>query len=688
MIKKFTTHFSDNIVLYGILLIGLVLRLLYLWEYSQLPDWDQLTVDNNFHHNWAISILDGNIFGDTTYFRAPFYIFYLAGIYKLFGVSLWAVRLFSVIPGLLAIAITYLTGKEIYNKRTGLVAGLLHALFPIIYYFESELLLDSLFMLFLQIGIYFFIKWWKDGSPKLVFYAGLFLGLASITRPTALVVALFIILIIMYLQKLKLKPLLLFSIGLFICIAPVFVRNIVVADDPVLIASQGGINLYVGNNDAANGISAVLPAPLGFNWHIKQISYIAEKDIGTKLSQSEISSYWTSKAIDWIFANPGQFIQLYFEKMYHNISNREISNNRYLQVYFNKVNLLKYNKLSFGILFSLTILSLLITGRENKFALFLLGLIVLYILMTSLFFFSSRFRLPLIPFYIILGSHSLVAIQMLLRKKPRYAFKLVGIALVVGLFSFYPFVSLPTGSASHVYASKGLYYSANGDLGTALTYFKKANELDPDYAENNLNIGAIFLEMGNVDSARYYINKEKELHPLQSKGFTNAASIFQSLEMHDSALVAINRSLGLEPYQILSNLLYVRIIFKQHFSFFDIQDKLREVRERTDDNIYVLNEMALHIYNDSTINNRLAISILKDAVETSPPPIETDDASFEYSSSNSISEWNKQKAKSYYHLGYIYGISGQFEEAVLSSKKSLELDSTFVEAYVNLVSGY
>ena len=688
MTKRFKNHISNHALIYAILLIGLMLRLFYLREYSLLPDWTQLTVDNNFHHNWALSILNGNLLGDTTYFRAPLYVFYLAGIYKIFGVSLWAVRLFSVIPGLLSIYITYITGKEIYNKHTGLVAGFIHACFPIIYYFESELLLDSFFTLLFQIAIYFFIKWWKNDVTKFIFFSGLFFGLASITRPTALAIALFIFIIIILIKKTNIQPAIFFIFGLILCIAPVFVRNIVIADDPVLIASQGGINLYVGNNDASDGISAVLPAPLGFNWHIKQISYTAEKESGKKLSQGEVSSFWMSKAFTWIQKNPIRFLQLYAKKLYYNISNREISNNRYLHPFFSKIILLKYNYFSFGILFSLTIISILLTGRQNKQALFLVTVILLYILLTSIFFFSSRFRLPLLPLYIILSANTLVSIRFLLIKKRKMAFTIIGIALVCGLFSFYPIVPIPQGSASHFYSAKGLYYSAIDEQAKALVYFKKANETDKDYPENNLNIGATFVKMGMIDSARYYINREKYLHPLQSKGYTNAASVFYNLKMYDSAFIEINKSLALEPYQITANQLYARIIFKLNYSFLKIQKAVTNIRERTSDNIYIINDIAALIYNDTTINNALAVSILKDAIHSSPPPIETDDASFNQNSPNRLPLWNKQRAKSYYHLGYIYGISGKFTNAIIVSKKAIAIDSTLADAYINLISGY
>ena len=60
-----------------VLLLACLIRIYYLLEYSSLPDWDMLTVDNYYHHHWALSIAGGDVLGDTTYFRAPFYVFCL-----------------------------------------------------------------------------------------------------------------------------------------------------------------------------------------------------------------------------------------------------------------------------------------------------------------------------------------------------------------------------------------------------------------------------------------------------------------------------------------------------------------------------------------------------------------------------------------------------------------------------------
>ncbi len=68
--------------------------------------------------------------------------------------------------------------------------------------------------------------------------------------------------------------------AILLTVAPVTIRNLIVADDFVLVSSSGGINFYIGNNESANGISSSLPPPLGNSWEIADVRYIAEKESG------------------------------------------------------------------------------------------------------------------------------------------------------------------------------------------------------------------------------------------------------------------------------------------------------------------------------------------------------------------------------------------------------------------------
>ena len=61
----------------SVLVLAALVRVLYLVSYHNSLDWEWLTVDNWYHHNWAVRLASGDIWGGTTYFRAPFYVYCL-----------------------------------------------------------------------------------------------------------------------------------------------------------------------------------------------------------------------------------------------------------------------------------------------------------------------------------------------------------------------------------------------------------------------------------------------------------------------------------------------------------------------------------------------------------------------------------------------------------------------------------
>lgn len=690
MLTRLKAITGEHKAVFWILGLGLLFRIVYLYLYSGLPDWSQLTVDNNFHHHWALSILSGNIVGDTTYFRAPFYIYYLALIYKLFGVSLWAVRICGICLGLISVLLTYLITYRLFERKpVALLAGFIHAIYPIAVYFESELLLDSLFTILLQAHLFCLLSWWGTRSYRTLFFAGLWFGAACITRPTPLMfIPLILITLYLFTRNFSLfwRQAVLFCIGALLLILPITIRNILVADDPVLIASQGGINLYIGNNDNADGISAVMPEPVGFNWRIQQITYMAEQDTGKELKPGEVSSYWTGKAFDWIVDNPGRFIGLYFEKLYHNISDREISNNRYLDIFFPKIPLLDYSFLSFGILFSISCLTILLTIGSNRKVLYVTLLLLLYILVSALFFFSSRFRLPLLPLYFALTAYGLTHIVLQIRQKSTGALFSLGLVILVGFISFYPIVSLPKGSPSHHLISKGLFYSAQQEYTTALQYFQRAKRIDPEFAETDLNIGATYIHLGQTDSARYYLQIEKQKHPRREKAYINLASLYHLEGKLDSAQAEISAALTLQPYNLTANMLEIRILYADSsIGPRQLYQTVLRNADRTSGNIYLLYDAALLYSNRQEY--QLAEQLLQLAATSSPPPIETDDEAFQHVSQNQPKLWEKEKSKVYYQWGYICGLTNRFEQAIKYSNKAIALDSSNTPAYVNLISG-
>jgi len=89
-------------------------------------------------------------------------------------------------------------------------------------------------------------------------------------------------------------------IGLIIAISPFVVRNYKVAGKLILVPSQAGFNLYLGNNPD-NKIPYYRPVSFASSSPFYQGTHFtieASRRVGRKLSPSEASDYWSEQVIE------------------------------------------------------------------------------------------------------------------------------------------------------------------------------------------------------------------------------------------------------------------------------------------------------------------------------------------------------------------------------------------------------
>ncbi|MEO0102589.1 MAG: glycosyltransferase family 39 protein, partial [candidate division WOR-3 bacterium] len=148
-------------------------------------------MDPLYHHQMAISILKGGWLAETSFFRAPLYPYFLALIYKIFGINLFIPRIIQILIGSGSCLLVYLIGKKIFSQKVGTIAGLAASLYPLLIYFDGELLLTNLLIFLILFGFFLFLK-------EKIFLSGLFFGLTAITRPNIL-----LFLLTLFIIKLK-----------------------------------------------------------------------------------------------------------------------------------------------------------------------------------------------------------------------------------------------------------------------------------------------------------------------------------------------------------------------------------------------------------------------------------------------------------------------------------------------------
>lgn len=670
-----------------VILIAASVRLWYLLEYAALSDWLQLTVDNYYYSNWALTFLEGELSGDTTYFRAPLYSWMLALTYWIGGAGLWSARIFGLLVGVASAAMTFLLTWRLTKSHTAsLVAGLLHSVYPVSLYFGAEIVADPLSVLFLQVSFYFLLRWSENfGSGANLVLAAVFLGLSCITRPTGLVLIPLYLLLAAWPAGYRMKNTLIVVATLGLTILPVTIRNAAVGGEFELIASQGGINLYLGNNPRADGISAIMPEPYGYNWQLADLKHIAETQLGEELKPGEVSSYWVSQARNWMVEEPAKALRLYVAKLHRFVHHAELSNNRPSEPYIRGITSTAYNPLTFGVLFPIACIGIALSWRDKRLKA-LCAFTVWLVLWSSLFFVVSRFRLPVLPLIFMgcgLGVMSLFRLRHYSRAQVIMA---ITVAIAAGVITFAPpLIDSQTQSEAVRYTTRGLYYYRLGDYDRALTEFRLARAADTAFTEVNLNIGNVFFRKGQADSARYYFVLEKNLHPQRAKSYVNLASLELVSGNPKSAEYQAAQAISHKPHDEVAHMLMIRAA-----GLVRSPDEVYQVAlkgaEATDTSLELVNDAAALLSDLERFDLSKEIALV--GLTAQRPPLETDSRMSEPDYIDIFRGFAGQKARLHFQLGYLAGRAGELRESIEHSQQAIALDSTLTPAYVNLISGY
>lgn len=667
---------------------SLILRLIYLLQIQANPHFNVPTMDPLYHDVWAQNIAGGNWIGSSVFFRAPFYPYFLALVYKVFGHGYFIPRLIQHVVGAFSCILVYLVAKRLYNRSTAIIASLIASTYGILIYFEAELLLDSLLVFFDTLLILYLLK--TEESPKWYRWllGGMILGLSAMTRPNILFCVPFI-LIWIYLRfkgKIRMKSVLtygvIFLLGVILLVAPVTLRNYLVGKDLVLIASQGGINFYLGNNPRADGMSAVF---YGADWQYQDFQFAAQKEAGKALKPSEISNFYYKKGLDFILHQPGKSSRLLLKKLYLFWNKFEISNNQDIYFFRRYSSLATILPLGFWLIAPLALTGILISFWERRKIFLPFIFVICYMITVVLFFVPARFRLPVIPFLIIFASfaiHWLVC--RLLRKKFMSLLIFLIILIPFFLLTNSNFYHLSAGNFSSARFSLGNVYLKKGDFEKALEEYNAALEEESYPTRAHLNKGIIFFRLGDYDEAEREFLKELEVDPESEKSYNNLSVLHRLQGRHDEAIKTARRSIEIKPY-------YPEAYINLALAYQEKGD-LDNAREVLQEGIGVIPGF-LHahfslggIYQSEGKTDSAVMEYQK--VVALPGHRHAVIYDLETLFSTEERTGKKLKAKSFYNLGLIYAQSGEFDSAEDYFLKALELSPDFSQACANLGALY
>jgi uncharacterized membrane protein len=158
-----------------ILLLGLILRLHNILNRDFWYDeaFTGIAVKSNFWDMIRITIND---------VHPPLYYVLLKVFSSFFNYSVFGIRFFSLIFGLLGIWAVYLFTKELFNKKAALFASLITAVSPFAIQYSQEGRMYSMFSFLVVLSAYFLIKGLKSDGYRYYILWGIFWGLSLLTH--------------------------------------------------------------------------------------------------------------------------------------------------------------------------------------------------------------------------------------------------------------------------------------------------------------------------------------------------------------------------------------------------------------------------------------------------------------------------------------------------------------------------
>lgn len=387
--------------------VAVSVQALHLAAGDRDPTFDTPVVDAAVYHEAALAFSRGEPLIDDAYWQPPLFPMLLGCVYRVCGPSFLAAKVALATVAVLSCLLIQGIGCRLFSRGVGLVAGLMAALYGPFVFFSTQLLPvgPAVFLDLLALAVWLHCldthRWHRW------FALGAVVGLAAITVANSAVLILPVLggpawrIARRREVRRAVVACALVLAGAALPVGAVAARNYAVAGEFVLISTNGGVNLYIGNNARSDETLAIRP---GEPWK----RFVRQGYREGAETRSEQSRYFFRKTLKEMASQPVAFISGLCRKMLQLANGREMPRNIDPYVFREFSPLLSgliwragVFSFPFGLLVPLAVVGMVGSfggtetdeGRRHRRAA-VLAFVVVYGVSVVLFFVSSRYRLP------------------------------------------------------------------------------------------------------------------------------------------------------------------------------------------------------------------------------------------------------------------------------------------------------
>ena len=208
----------ENLILISIIAVAFFVRI---WDIG----WNGFNGDESIYSGQAASLLgEKHFLKDFAIFRAhPLLLQSLVSFaFAFFGIHDVVARMVPVMFGTLTVFMTYLVGKQLFDRKVGLISCVVLALLPFHIVFSRQVLLDVPLSFFVMLFLYFVTKYKITGRNIFCFWIGISCGLSFISKEVGIIMLPIFVIYSLITHTLKLNKFLILLLGFVLSSLPYF----------------------------------------------------------------------------------------------------------------------------------------------------------------------------------------------------------------------------------------------------------------------------------------------------------------------------------------------------------------------------------------------------------------------------------------------------------------------------------
>jgi tetratricopeptide (TPR) repeat protein len=470
------------------------------------------------------------------------------------------IRLFQIACWLAVVLLLHLTARRVLSAlpELGKIRPWLAWLPSLLFVFYGPAVILTLTILLeiplvLLVTLFFYLLTLRLRSPVLALGLGLTLGLAILLRGAVvalLPLAAWILWRRGVSRKQSIGATLVLVLATLMPLMPPMIANSLTEGRLCGPTLNGGINLFIGNSEAANGFYV---EPVGGDKRLDPAgtAYLASRLQRDAVSVAAADRIWTSNALRAMAKHPVRTFGLWARKVWLHLQAWEIEQLVPLGRWVRAVPWLKSLVIPYGLLAVLGLLGLALGWRDLAAVRIWLPGLALLVALQSLFFVVTRYRLVLVPL-LCLGV-MVLAVQLIRRSRLWVVSIPAAVLLWLGLQPW-GLEDVRTQWRHLGLASEAQRWAVLGESTAEISYLHRARQLYEEAAEGLsadpapwLGWAATCQALGKVDEAEKVL--EMGLSRVEQDGDLRRqlVAIHLGQERRNEALVQLQGLLGVHP---------------------------------------------------------------------------------------------------------------------------------------------